>query len=137
KLERDIITRLFLKEADKEQISNYDIINIVKYICSNRHELSNSNKTKKAAEKLIKTLSALRSTRNYYFPENYQKCYKVVLAYSLTKMLFRKVPDSEFRGDIQGLVAVNAAITLLSEPFESLTELTDEPNPKPTKEDLF
>lgn len=137
KLERDIITRLFLKEALDQGIDDKNIINIVKYVCGNREVLSKNIKTKNGVNKLVKVLSALRSARYKRFKPNEQACYRLVLAYSLTKMLFRKVPDSEFREDIQALVAVNAAITLLSEPFESLTDLTDEPNPKPRKEDLF
>lgn len=137
KIERDIITRCFLKEALEENIKQDDIINIVKYVCGNCEDLPWSIKTKNAVSKLITTLSALRKIRNELFPPRTQTCYRPVLAYSLMKMLFRKDPDSEFSENIQGLVAVHAAITLLKAPFENLNELKEDTSPMRTKEDQF
>jgi len=124
KLERDLITRCFLKEALEESIEHGDIINIVKHVCGDCDELSENAKSKISVQKLMITLSALREIRNEMFAQYTQACYRPVLAYSLMKILYREVPDSEFSDNIQGLVAVHAAITLLKAPFENLTGLS-------------
>ncbi len=124
KLERDIITRLFLKEAVDECIDEEDIINVIKYVYAFDTNSFKVPIVGSSVYKLVKTVSALRqeiqSLSKY---QQYEACYKSVLAYAFMSVIFRKVPDSEFKTNIQLTVAAQAAISLLKTPEKALLSL--------------
>ena len=124
KLERDIITRLFLGDAIDECIDDETIINVIKYV----YDCDTNSLTVPIAGnsvyKLVKTVSALRQEiQNLSKYHQYEACYKSVLAYSFMSMIFRLVPDSEFKTNIQLIVAAHAAISLLKTPAKALLSL--------------
>jgi hypothetical protein len=121
KLERDIQTRLFLKEAIDARIEKSAIIAGIRAI--NVAE----DPTEMAFEpvtKLIKTTSALRGAIQKEYAPADLLAYRIVLAYAMLSVLFRKQPDAEVPQDLQYLVAAESGIALLADPLSPLAGIS-------------
>ena len=111
KLERDIQTRLFLKEALGSSIRKDEIIAAIRGLDGMDGPLTASAPT----EKLWKTVSSLReAVQERHSPEDL-KAYRVVVAYAMLSVLFREQPDADLPEGIQRLVAAEASIAMLSD----------------------
>jgi hypothetical protein len=124
KLERDLITRLFLKDAICEGLDKQHILTVVKFVYGSFEDLSQEIKNSNSVAKLVRSLSALRKEiQRTSTPENYDGCYKPVLAYALMTMLFRGIPDTDIQSEIQVNVASHGVVSLLQTPFDSLSSM--------------
>lgn len=114
KVERDIQTRMFLKEALTEGANEEDIVSVVREV--NRGTGFYSINTD-PVKKMEKALFALRgAVRDRHPPAQFNGSYRVVLAYAMNSVLFRSIPDTDVDFNIQRRIAAEAAIALLEEP---------------------
>jgi len=124
KLERDIHTRLFLKEAINGRLDKCTIIGAIRAI--NGAAVGTAQTASEPIAKLVKTTSALReSIQNEFAPADF-KAYRAVLAYAMLTVLFREQPDAEAQ-DLQYLVAAESGITLLADPLSALPSISVDP----------
>jgi len=122
KLERDIQTRLFLKEANASGLERDGIINAIRTV--NGVSKSPFTTERDPVIKLIETTEALRTAiRDKYPPEIFRGSYRVVLAYAMISVFFRTLPDEDIDLDLQYSVAAEAAIALLEDPGKALAPL--------------
>lgn len=113
KLERDLKTRLFLKEAIAEGLKIPEIVEAIRTLDSG--QVHSPASTSASVGKLFKAVSALReSVREKYAPEIYSSAYGLAVAYATLSVLYRSQPDDDLPLGVQTLVAVESAISLLS-----------------------
>jgi hypothetical protein len=117
KLERDIQTRLFLKEAIQAKLKNCTIIDEIRAV---NGVVADAAQTEcESVAKLSKTTLALReAVQKEYAPAHFV-VYRAVLAYAMLTVLFREQPDAEVQ-DLQYLVAAESSIALLEDLFSAL-----------------
>lgn len=112
KLERDLKTRLFLKEAIAEGLDESSIVSIVRDVDEGRGLTASLND--KSAQKLHAVVSQLReSVRLQHAPTLYLACYKLSVAYATLSVLYRTQQDEDIPQELQGRVAIESALALL------------------------
>jgi hypothetical protein len=116
KLERDIQTRLFLKEAIKKGLNNDTITEAIKAVNGVGTVAAQTECAPVA--KLFKVTLALRESIQKECTLKQFQAYRVVLAYAMLTVFFRKQPDEE--AGLQSLVAAESSIALLADPFSPL-----------------
>jgi hypothetical protein len=113
KLERDIQTRLFLKEALDKGLENEEIIGAVRAI-NGDGEVDQGTASLSSVAKLLKTTWALRNAINEKYSPDELRAYRVVVAYAMLTAVFREPPDSDVSQARQLLVAAASSIALLN-----------------------
>jgi hypothetical protein len=117
KLERDIQTRMFLKEAINEKLDKESIIGAIRF-ADGTNQISPPSPS---INKLMDVTFTLRKNIcNVSVPNNFTGCYRTVLAYAMLSVLLRETPDADLDAGLQHLVAAEAAIALLKDPFVDL-----------------
>lgn len=112
KLERDIKTRLFLKEAITEGLEISEIVEAIRILDSG--QVRSASKSASVG-KLFAAVYALReSVRQQFAPALYASGYGLAVAYATLSVLYRSQPDNDLPLDVQASVAVESAISLLS-----------------------
>jgi hypothetical protein len=112
KLERDVKTRLFFKEAVAEGLQAAGILEAVRTL--DGAKATDASAQSGAVKKLFMSTRALREgVRANFAPRIYGGCYPLAVAYATVSVLYRKEPDNDVPLDLQALVAVESAIALL------------------------
>jgi hypothetical protein len=112
KLERDLKTRLFLKEAVAENLSEDEILSTIREVDAGT-EPAVAN-TRKSPNKLFLAISSLRAAvREQHAPTLYLACYRLAVAYATLSVLYRSQPDDDLDLGLQRRVAVESACALL------------------------
>ena len=119
KLERDIQTRLFLKEALACGLGIEDILNAVRWVNGCGDGLEDRADDEAVSRFLEVTASLRNSVVSEYSPNDLQ-AYRVVLAYAMLTTILRAVPDGDVPHDLQIRLAVEASVCLLSAVHDRL-----------------
>jgi hypothetical protein len=132
KLERDIQTRMFLKEAINRKVPPQSIMAAIQTLNggSEHRQYSQTESTKKLTEI---TTALRKNVIEAYAPDTFRRCYRTVLAYAMLSVLLRKQPDEDVELDLQYQVAVQAAMALLSSPFSDFSAANEVVSPEPHK----
>lgn len=117
KLERDLQTRLFLKEAVDAKVDRQCVIDAIKAV--NGIAVATAQAPCEPVAKLRRATSALREAMQKEYSPAELAAYRVVLAYAMLTVLFRERPDAEVQ-DLQYLVAAESSIALLADPLSPL-----------------
>ncbi len=117
KLERDVQTRLFLKEAVDAGLDRKYVIDAIKDM--NGVAVVAAQALIEPVAKQRKATFALREAMQKEYSPAELEAYRVVLAYAMLTVLFRERPDAEVQ-DLQYLVAAESSIALLADPLSPL-----------------
>jgi tetratricopeptide (TPR) repeat protein len=111
KVERDIKTRLFLKEAEGS-LSVDAILEVVEALDRGAAKPSVSSL---AVDKLWTTVYELRkNVQKKHPPDDFNLCYRLTTAYATLQVFYRQQPDRDLPLEVQYLIAARSVIALLS-----------------------
>lgn len=120
KIERDLKTRMFLKEAIAEKLESRCILNAVRDIDLGRAPALAA--TSKAIEKLARVVNTLRKEIQLsYQPRAFSGAYNVAVAITSLSVLFRTEADTDVDHGLQVRLAVETAITLIEDTQQTLS----------------
>jgi hypothetical protein len=120
KIERDLKTRMFLKEAIDEGLALPDILSAIH--CIDLGDEPSFEKPSKSVQRLAKVIRTLRERIVWFYsPMEFKGAYNVVIAITSLSVLYREMPDTDISPEIQQNVAVETAITLLEEAQQILS----------------
>ena len=115
KLERDLQTRLFLREAAAAGMTLEQAVAAIR--AANGGSAAHVDASFPPIRKLFRTTHALRAAiRDRHSPDSLNGAYAVSVAYALLSVHFRSDPDTDIDPERQHTIALEAAVQLLDDP---------------------